>query len=236
MTKLSRKVFIIVFLILTLTIYTFCYYTNNGIKSIGLKKQFSLLKEPYLELTGKKFMRGHKVTRADIADIIFKIEDMKLNTDYVFADTFKNDYRYEISSVVKKGYMNCDENNKFYPNRFVTKSEFAKIIYNILLANSKSIEYKQNVEFYDIYDSWAAYEIQMLGNAGYILGDGGYFNPNSYITKEEIVILLNRVYGYEVKDITDIEKVYLKKPYNDINVNDWFYKDIVVASVGVPKS
>ena len=59
---------------------------------------------------------------------------------------------------------------------------------------------------------------------GYIAGyEDGNFKPDNEITRAELVRVINQVFGYERKDGSE------EKPFADINENDWFYNDVMIA-------
>lgn len=45
------------------------------------------------------------------------------------------------------------------------------------------------------------------------------FRPNDNITKEEAVIILNKLYGYDEGDLSHMIEIYNENPYEDIDEN-----------------
>ncbi|CEQ30586.1 glucan endo-1 [[Clostridium] sordellii] len=79
-----------------------------------------------------------------------------------------------------------------------------------------------NPNLNDIYGHWAKKEINQFISSGYVNGyEDGTFRPDSSITRAEFVKLVNKYFGFNNKE--DIK-------FSDINTNDWYYKDICIAS------
>ncbi|CEN82002.1 glucan endo-1 [[Clostridium] sordellii] len=79
-----------------------------------------------------------------------------------------------------------------------------------------------NPNLNDIYGHWAKKEINQFISSGYVNGyEDGTFRPDSSITRAEFVKLVNKYFGFNNKE--DIK-------FSDIHTNDWYYKDICIAS------
>ena len=79
-----------------------------------------------------------------------------------------------------------------------------------------------NPNLNDIYGHWAKKEINQFISSGYVNGyEDGTFRPDNSITRAEFVKLVNKYFGFNNKE--DIK-------FSDINTNDWYYKDICIAS------
>lgn len=85
--------------------------------------------------------------------------------------------------------------------------------------------YKQAKTFKDIKSHWAKAEIDNMATMGYINGNNGIYRPNDNITRAEFMSLLTRIMNLSAFDNTN-------SPFKDVKPNDWFAKDIALASEG----
>ncbi|MNM04677.1 Cellulosome-anchoring protein precursor [compost metagenome] len=74
----------------------------------------------------------------------------------------------------------------------------------------------------DITGNWAEQQIKKWMDNGYISGyQNGEFKPNKEITRAELVVLINKSFGFtEQREIR----------FSDVTKKDWFYPEIVKAS------
>lgn len=213
--------------------------------SLGLFDQievFALPKEPkrygYIEKDNNgKFNVATKLTRADVANMIFKIENLEYGYDNIFKDTEDNEFAYIISSVVKCGYMS-DYDGEFMPDNYLTRSRFMKIINDIIkidnLKLNKVREYQN--EYFDIEkDENKKYIINAYQYGLVDSNANAKFRPDDFLTKEEAIVILNKVYGYNNGDYLHMLGAYSEDPYVDINQEYWAFTDIVKATVGLEK-
>ena len=127
----------------------------------------------------------------------------------------------EIREVTAKGYMTGTDINSFEPEKYITREEFAAVLsrafgYGTVVVD-KSV-------FRDVKSSnWAYNYINTMYSYGIMKGSGGYFNPKSYITREEVAVSLYRALkGYAV---------YAKNYFYDLSEDRWSkqYIDFCVA-------
>ncbi|MRZ80004.1 DUF5011 domain-containing protein [Paeniclostridium sordellii] len=79
-----------------------------------------------------------------------------------------------------------------------------------------------NPKLSDISGHWAKKEINQFISSGYVNGyEDNTFRPDNSITRAEFVKLVNKYFEFNNKE--DIK-------FSDINTNDWYYKDICIAS------
>lgn len=102
-------------------------------------------------------------------------------------------------------------NSLFKPNNNLTRAQAA-----VILANVKELEStSETTSFSDVAsDYWAANPINAALEKGYFNGfEDGTFKPNSNLTREQVAVLLSRVFDLlEGKDAV---------PFNDILETDW---------------
>lgn len=78
--------------------------------------------------------------------------------------------------------------------------------------------------FADIEDSWAAPYIEELRLKGLIVGKSeGAFDPNSSLTRAELVQMVVNLYGIEVSDSVS------EKPFSDVEAGQWYAIYIAAA-------
>jgi len=119
---------------------------------------------------------------------------------------------------------------RFRPNEPVTRAEFATLashFENLMLTDT-------NI-FPDVPDDhWAVKYINSAAARGWILGyPDGTFGPDNYITRAEVVTLVNRVLDRQgdVAFITAHEAT-LPRTYTDLPTSHWAYSGIMEASIG----
>lgn len=89
-----------------------------------------------------------------------------------------------------KGY----ENDEFKPDGYITRAEVATIINRMNGATKESQKYIPDINRNDWYYSEIRKSVQM----GVMQGDeNGYTNPNSYVTREEAIVMLGRAFYVE---------------------------------------
>jgi iron complex transport system substrate-binding protein len=89
------------------------------------------------------------------------------------------------------GYMEGfkeDSKEFFYPESFLTKDEFAKIIFKMGDFKSKD----EHIEIADLNQCKNAKIIQILVDNSILSVEGENFNPDSFITYNEIINAFNK--------------------------------------------
>ncbi|PFE70771.1 hypothetical protein CN316_11385 [Bacillus cereus] len=119
-------------------------------------------------------------------------------------------YENHIRELNKKGVMVGDGNGTYWPDRLVTRAEFATLISNALKLPPG------NADFYDINEAhptlWEG--IKRTGSAGIVKGRGnGMFDPNSPIKRDEAAIMIDNALRYKqvVGQVVDT-------PFSDLNL------------------
>ncbi len=152
-----------------------------------------------------------------------KVEDEIKEEKEMFKDVNKDSWSYKyIEFVQNNSLMIGDDNNNFRPKDKLTRAETVTIINKIIKEKNIKINYtNSNIKFTDIKGHWAYNEIAECYKKGIIKGYEDYtFKPDEYITREEIVTILDRLNIY---NINENKIVYIK----DINSNMWSYNSIV---------
>ena len=121
-----------------------------------------------------------------------------------FTDISSVPWAYEaITALVNKGVIHGMADGVFAPNDNVTRAQFFKMVslcFNIRSEGESDFDYA-------LEDSWYKEYIINLANAGIIEGvANGDFAPDSYITRQDIAVILVRLikkYGYEIPTIEE---------------------------------
>lgn len=167
---------------------------------------------------------GGSFTFDIIASEGYNVLDMMVyaNGDYVietrnydFGDTESNWAKDYISFVAVRGKINGVGNNQFAPNKNVTRAEFLKMIFGALNIEANSAEISaSDVSANDWYAPFVAFAMQNGIVKGY---EDGTFKPNNEISREEMMVMLNRCIEYK-----EIEAKSGKISFSDkYDISDW---------------
>ena len=171
------------------------------------------------------------ITRAEVSAIFFRIlseesRNKYWSTENSFSDTEKDEWYYNVvSTMANANIIHGYPDGAFLPNNKITRAEFATIA-----ANFDSGEYSGEDKFSDISGHWASEYINRAAQKGWIEGYGdGTFRPNQYITRAEVMSLVNRVLGRkpDARHMLDDEMVIW---LDNAEPNAWYYADIQEAT------
>ena len=106
--------------------------------------------------------------------------------------------REAIEDLVSKGIINGRGNGKFAPNDNITRAEFIKIVVSALGIELTT----EHSGFEDVgNDSWYSAYVAAAKRAGIVTGnDKNMFNPNSFISRQDMAVILYRAYGFSLSD------------------------------------
>ena len=163
------------------------------------------------------------LTRAQAAKMISFIVDAPLNNEVnkEFTDITEDHWAFDaISTLASLGVLNGYSDDKFYPDKNMTRAEFAAVISRICEAGEGS-----GATFKDISNHWAKDIIISLSSKNIIGGyPDGTFKPDAFLTRAEAVVIINRVTE------TQINKNEDRKLFSDLNSTHWAYYDIMSAA------
>ena len=109
----------------------------------------------------------------------------------VFADCIGHWGAEDIAFMHKNGYVKGMSETSFAPDNNVTRAEFAAMAVRVLGVE----EAVYGGAFADVSaDDWYAGVVEAAYKAGIIFGSDGLFRPNDNITREEMAVILMRVY------------------------------------------
>lgn len=141
------------------------------------------------------FMPDQPIKRGDLAIILDRMLSLKTTTYNMFYD-LPNDayYRDSILKCVAAGYINGISNNEVDPAGFATREQVAVIISRIFNLENNYSGGQTNFKDDNKISSWARNSVSAMNRLGYMNGtDTGYVNPQAYITRAELVTLLNNI-------------------------------------------
>lgn len=97
----------------------------------------------------------------------------------------ENNIKYIVAQGIVGGYPD----NTFRPDQKITRAEFVT-----MLVKAFKLEQKSNPGFADISGHWAADDIKTAAFYGIVDGyDSGLFQPDDYITREQLAVMVVRV-------------------------------------------
>lgn len=174
------------------------------------------------------FKPNEYITRAQFCVIFDRLYNLPNNScGKEYKDILDNKwYSQGIYKVISCGMMNGYPDGNFEPERPMTRAEFVEVIcklYNI--TNS-------DLNFGDIESHWAKKEIKYAAKNGWINGySDGTFRPDSFLTRAEACVIINRILGRSAWKSTDLIVESSIHPFYDVGNNDWFFNDIIEATV-----
>ena len=180
------------------------------------------------------FKPNQNITRAEVAVMFSRLIDEDFDSDNYettsFLDVAEDEwYSDRIGYIESLGIINGYPDSTFRPNAPITRAEFATIA-----ANFDNLKETGDAYFSDLPDShWAKNFVEMAYNRGWISGyPDGTIKPDRYITRAEVVSVVNRMLEREA-DISyiDLNKNDIKN-FTDVDAGNWAYYDIIEACNG----
>jgi len=128
-----------------------------------------------------------------------------------FSADYENHWAKDaISSLLSSGVISGDTDGSIRPDDNILRAEYVKVI-------NRYFEYEDasNENFNDVDSSkWYYNEFAIAKNAGYITGDAnGNANPEAYITRAEVCVILSRILKLEENTSVDFA--------DSENIPDW---------------
>ena len=178
------------------------------------------------------FKPNQYITRAEVAVMFSRLldEDFDSYDSSSFIDVNENEwYSDSIGYIESLGIINGYPDSTFNPNAPITRAEFATIA-----ANFDDLKETGGVYFSDLpAGHWAKNFVEMAYNRGWISGyPDGTIKPDRYITRAEVVSVVNRMLEREADtSYIDLNKAYIKN-FADVDADNWAYYDIMEACNG----
>jgi len=109
----------------------------------------------------------------------------------VFQDIVNHPKREYIEVLYKKNIISGVDNNTFRPDDPITREQAAKIIVEAM--DLELISKNVDVKDWENVSTWAKDYISTLYYKDLMLGDNGIIRPRDFLTREETLLILNRV-------------------------------------------
>ena len=175
------------------------------------------------------FAPNVSLTRAEAATILYNLLISKERGPYTvtFTDVNSWSWYYEaVMTLASYKVLNGVGNDMFAPDDYITRAEFVTMLVRIYgVTETES-------SFTDVPSgSWSESFVATAADRGWVQGDGdGTFRPNDSITRAEAVVIMNRVLGRKADKETIAAGEGILR-YLDVAENDWYYWDIMEASI-----
>ncbi len=150
-----------------------------------------------------RFYPNDYITREEFVKIIIEayglvMKDAKTNFTDVPEDAW---YYRHIATAQKIGLVKGDMNGHFGVGRLITREEMAVISYRMIKYLNLKMNIKQNIQAFadeDRISQYAVFDVNIMHKAGIINGKGnGMFEPYSFTTRAESVIVISRITSLE---------------------------------------
>ncbi|MGO5113764.1 RCC1 domain-containing protein [Candidatus Avoscillospira sp. LCP25S3_F1] len=146
----------------------------------------------------------NNMTRAEFAYLVVNIYEQVRNTtatpskDTVFKDIKNHMMEEDILKAYQLKLLNGRSENSFAPDAGITRQEVAKLLCTLVskLENVTIPTQGVSVSFYQdaaAIDLWAAPYVSYAYKQGIMQGTGNRFNPGSYITREQALLMVARL-------------------------------------------
>lgn len=163
------------------------------------------------EVITNSYYDGNKVLFAFTENGDYVVE----TRNYDFSDTESSWAKDYISFAAVRDKITGVGNNRFAPNKNVIRAEFLKMIFGALDIETNAAEISaSDVSADDWYAPFVAFAMQTGIVKGY---EDGTFRPNNEISREEMMVMLNRCIEYK-----GIETKAGKISFSDkSDISDW---------------
>ena len=173
----------------------------------------------------------NNITRAEVATIFFRLltddtREANMTKNQNYADVKdSNWFCRPVATLSAMNIIKGYEDGTFQPNGNITRAEFAAIA-----ARFDPDGDTTPANFTDVAGHWAAKEISIAANHGWINGyEDGSFRPNQYITRAEAVTLINRVLN-RLPETKDDLLPEMKTWVDNMDETAWYYLAIQEAT------
>ena len=139
------------------------------------------------------------LSRGMLVTVLGRLEQIDVSGyNCMFSDVDKNLYYAPyIEWARQNGIVGGVGDNKFEPDRSVTRQEIAVIVTRYLEFKNKTLK-TDSITYSDgtNIDSWAKDSVNKVGNAGIITGVGTEFQPKQNATRAQAATILQRIIAY----------------------------------------
>ena len=166
------------------------------------------------------------ITRAEVAQVFYALlKDKTVKITAQFDDVDDSAwYSKAVNTLASLGKLSGVGNNKFEPNRSITRAEFAAI------AASFAKDVDRYFEFDDVPEShWAYRSVTVAAVNGWVTGVGdNMFAPNRSTTRAEVATIVNHMLGRLGDDVAiDAGE---GRQFPDVTKSHWAWYEIAEAA------
>lgn len=173
----------------------------------------------------------NNMTREEIATVFYRllkddVRDELFASTNPFEDVDSDRWSNKaISTMAKGGYVDGYEDGTFKPANPITRAEFVTIATRLFAVDEV---YSQSVDFTDVRGHWAEKYINYATASGWIDGyDDNTFRPNQYITRAEVMKIVNHMLDRAVNEEGLVEDA---KRWIDNPQDAWYYYEVIEAT------
>ena len=173
----------------TATPSTWAYSTIHEAAAKGILTPRTLPKNSYTDAISRELFCEYMY---NLMCILNKADEMSFET--VFTDTDNE----AINGLASIGIINGVGNNKFAPDKNITRQEAAKVMSNVIKYIKPNFGADTSYRFIDENDiaDWAKKDVRFVNALEIFVGDSGYFRPHGNLTVEQGIIVVHRVLEY----------------------------------------
>lgn len=135
------------------------------------------------------------VTRAELSKLVSSLFDIsESGTEVPFTDVAADDWFFEtVSALYKWNIVNGSE-NKFYPNRLITRQDAVTIMSRVLAIKGVTFgESEVSFDDMNLVSDYAQEGLRLLGSLNIVQGDNNKFNPKNNLSRAEIAAMISRI-------------------------------------------
>lgn len=174
-----------------------------------------------------KFAPDASMTRAEAAQMFYNLLQNKTADQNVkFTDVAATAwYSNAVSTLAARGVINGVGDNKFAPEKTISRAEFTAIAVRLAKSNAAA-----DTKFADVSaNAWYSGAVRTAISYGWITGySDNTFRPNNRITRAEVVTVVNRMLARSCdKTSADSESI---KNFSDVTKTHWAFYNIAEAA------
>ncbi|MGO5096254.1 BspA family leucine-rich repeat surface protein [Agathobaculum sp. LCP25S3_E8] len=175
------------------------------------------------------FQPGGNMTRAEVAQMFY---NLLLNKDVAITVSFSDVnserwYATAVNTLASLGIITGVGNEKFAPERAITRAEFTAIAMRFAKLDKTGINIFSDVQESDWFYDYVIGSIQYGWITGY---SDSTFRPNNTITRAEVTTITNRMLGRAADETYVGNNSSSLRSFADVTGTHWAYYQIVEAT------
>lgn len=177
-----------------------------------------MAEEPYYEV-----LEAAGLSKPFEPYVLEGIKDAFEQESQVMVDTYSHWGESFIDLLAYRGVVNgalaSDGYTYFYPEDFMTRAEFCKMLFNAVKGQDRTNGKSKPQMFRDVKaESWFSEYVAWASENGIVTGNGkGKFYPDDTITREDMAVMLQRAMEAYVKGVEEQKKSKEFKDRNEIS-------------------